>query len=160
VSSHAIRLTVNGSLHELEVTARLTLADLLRESLDLTGTHLGCEHGVCGVCTVLLNGRAVRSCLTLAVQAHEAEVVTIEGIGTRDTLHPIQQAFWERHGTQCGFCTPAFIVTTLELSSREPPPTREEVLEALGGVLCRCTGYVKIVEAVEQALGLTGAPSR
>jgi carbon-monoxide dehydrogenase small subunit len=154
MSTHALRITVNGTSHDVEVAARLTLADLLRESLDLTGTHLGCEHGVCGVCTVLLNGRAVRSCLTLAVQAHGAEIETIEGIGTRAELHPIQQAFREKHGTQCGFCTPAYIVTTLELLRREHPLCREEVLEALSGVLCRCTGYVKVIEAVEQALGL------
>jgi carbon-monoxide dehydrogenase small subunit len=152
VSSHAISLTVNGRRHELEVPARLTLADLLRERLDLTATHLGCEHGVCGACTVLLNGATARSCIMLAMQADGAEILTLEGVASDgDDLHPVQQAFWDRHGMQCGFCTSGIVLTTIELLGEHPEPTREQVVEALGGHLCRCTGYVKIVEAVEQA---------
>jgi aerobic-type carbon monoxide dehydrogenase small subunit (CoxS/CutS family) len=152
MSSHTIRLTVNGTKHEATVPARLTLADFLREHLDLTATHLGCEHGVCGACTVLLDGETARACITLAAQVDGAEIVTLEGIaGDGEDLHPVQQAFWDRHGMQCGFCTPGFILSTIELLREHPDPTREQIDEALGGHLCRCTGYVKIVEAVDQA---------
>jgi aerobic-type carbon monoxide dehydrogenase small subunit (CoxS/CutS family) len=152
MSSHTIRVTVNGTVHEATVPARLTLADFLREHLDLTATHLGCEHGVCGACTVLLDGETARACITLAAQVDGAEIVTLEGIaGDGEELHPVQQAFWDRHGMQCGFCTPGFILSTIELLREHPQPTREQIDEALGGHLCRCTGYVKIVEAVDQA---------
>jgi carbon-monoxide dehydrogenase small subunit len=144
-------VTVNGVRHEADLPARMTLADFLRERLDLTATHLGCEHGVCGACTVLVDGEAARSCLMLAAQADGAAVTTLEGVGSDRELHPVQQAFWERHGMQCGFCTPGIIMTTLELLERNPQPTREQINDALGGHLCRCTGYVKIVEAVEHA---------
>ncbi len=146
-----VTVTVNGTVHEAEVPARLTLADLLREHLGLTATHLGCEHGVCGACTILLDGETARSCLMLAVQADGATITTLEGVAPDGQLHPVQRAFWERHGMQCGFCTPGIIMSTLELLKQTPQPTREEISEALGGHLCRCTGYVKIVEAVEQA---------
>jgi carbon-monoxide dehydrogenase small subunit len=129
----------------------MTLADFLRERLDLTATHLGCEHGVCGACTVLVDEEAARSCLMLAAQADGAAITTLEGVGSDRELHPVQQAFWERHGMQCGFCTPGIIMTTLELLEHNPQPTREQINDALGGHLCRCTGYVKIVEAVEHA---------
>jgi carbon-monoxide dehydrogenase small subunit len=153
MSEHAIRLTVNGIEHEAVVPARLTLADLLRERLDLTATHLGCEHGVCGACTVLVNGETARACITLAVQADGSDVRTLEGVAAADgTLHPIQEAFWERHGMQCGFCTPGIVMSVVELLEHNPRPEREEVLDALGGHLCRCTGYVKIVEAVDEAV--------
>jgi 3-oxo-Delta1-steroid hydratase/dehydrogenase small subunit len=154
MSTHTIRVTVNGTQHDAEVPARLTLGDFLREHLDLTATHLGCEHGVCGACTVLLDGETARSCTTLAAQADGAEIVTLEGIAADNgDLHPVQQAFWDRHGMQCGFCTPGFILSTIELLRDHPDPTREQIDEALGGHLCRCTGYVKIVEAVHQAAG-------
>ena len=152
MSTHTIRLTVNGHEHVAEVPARLTLADFLRERLDLTATHLGCEHGVCGACTILLDGETARSCITLAAQADGSEIVTLEGVaGDGEELHPVQQAFWDRHGMQCGFCTPGIILSTIELLDEHPQPTREQIDEALGGHLCRCTGYVKIVEAVQEA---------
>jgi carbon-monoxide dehydrogenase small subunit len=152
VSTHTIRLTVNGTEHEAEVPARLTLADFLRERLDLTATHLGCEHGVCGACTILLDGETARSCITLAAQADGSDIVTLEGVVDDDEdLHPVQQAFWDRHGMQCGFCTPGIILSTIELLGEHPQPTRDQIDDALGGHLCRCTGYVKIVEAVQQA---------
>ena len=152
MSTHTVRLTVNGQRHEAEVPARLTLADFLRERLDLTATHLGCEHGVCGACTVLLNGETARSCIMLAVQADGGEILTLEGVAPDGgELHPVQQAFWDRHGMQCGFCTSGFVLSTIELLEQHPQPSREQIGEALGGHLCRCTGYVKIVEAVEQA---------
>ncbi len=151
MSTEHIHLTVNGAPQEADVPARMTLADFLRERLDLTATHLGCEHGVCGACTVLVDGETARSCLMLAAQADGAAITTLEGVAAENELHPVQQAFWERHGMQCGFCTPGIIMTTLELLEREPQPTREQINEALGGHLCRCTGYVKIVEAVEHA---------
>ena len=154
MSTHRIALTVNSRLHEANVPARLTLADFLRERLDLTATHLGCEHGVCGACTVLVDGRTARSCILLAVQADGSEITTLEGVANGDELHPVQRAFWEKHGMQCGFCTPGFVLTTVELLDRHPEPTREQVSEALAGHLCRCTGYVKIVEAVDEAVRL------
>jgi aerobic-type carbon monoxide dehydrogenase small subunit (CoxS/CutS family) len=157
VSRHGIALTVNGVRHEAVVPARLTLADFLREELDLTATHLGCEHGVCGACTVLVDGRAARSCILLAVQADGAEVLTLEGVARGGDLHPVQQALWEKHGLQCGFCTSGVVMTMLELLERHPDPTREQTLEWLGGNLCRCTGYVKILEAVDEAARLLRA---
>jgi aerobic-type carbon monoxide dehydrogenase small subunit (CoxS/CutS family) len=152
MTTRTVHMTVNGQEHEAEVPVRLTLADFLREHLDLTATHLGCEHGVCGACTVSLNGQTARTCLMLAVQADGATITTLEGVTAQDEpLHPVQQAFWERHGMQCGFCTPGIIMSTLELLEEHPQPTREQIGDALGGHLCRCTGYVKIVEAVEHA---------
>jgi len=151
VSLHTISVTVNGRAHEAEVPARLTLADFLRERLDLTATHLGCEHGVCGACTVLVDGATARSCILLAVQVDGAAVTTLEGVAQGDELHPVQQAFWDKHGMQCGFCTPGIVLSTLELLERRPQPSREDIYRWLGGHLCRCTGYVKIVEAVEEA---------
>jgi carbon-monoxide dehydrogenase small subunit len=153
-SRRTISLTVNGRPHTAEVEARKLLADFLREDLDLTGTHLGCEHGVCGACTVLWNGRPVRSCLMFAVQAHGAQVETVEGLARGEELHPIQQAFWEEHGLQCGFCTPGFLMTIRAFLERQPNPTRDQIREALAGNLCRCTGYTNIVNAVEKAARL------
>ena len=158
MSEHLMRLTVNGVEHEAVVPARLTLADLLRERLDLTATHLGCEHGVCGACTVLVDGDTARACITLAVQADGADVRTLEGVAAGDgSLHPIQEAFWERHGMQCGFCTPGIVMSLVELLERNPRPDREEILDTLGGHLCRCTGYVKILEAIDEAVERIGA---
>jgi carbon-monoxide dehydrogenase small subunit len=154
VSTHWVAVEVNGRRYREQVPARLTLADFLRERLGLTATHLGCEHGVCGACTVQLDGRTARSCTLLAVQADGCSIRTLEGVAEGDELHPVQQAFWEKHGMQCGFCTPGFVMTTLELLERSPEPSREEISTWLGGHLCRCTGYVKIVEAVEEAARL------
>ena len=144
-------MTVNGERHEADVEPRTTLVDFLRGTLGLTGTHVGCEHGVCGACTVLWNGKAVRSCIMLAVQADGAEVTTVEGLAVDGTLHPIQQAFLECHGLQCGFCTPGFMLSILELLHRRPDPSEAEIVDTLGGHICRCTGYQTIVEAVRRA---------
>jgi carbon-monoxide dehydrogenase small subunit len=155
MSQHQITVTVNGEQRREEVEARLTLADLLRERLDLTATHLGCEHGVCGACTVLIDGHPSRSCLTLAVQADGAEITTLEGIAGADgALHPVQQGLWNKHGMQCGFCTPGIVISLVELLDRDPRPSEEAISEVLGGHLCRCTGYVKIREAVREAVRL------
>jgi carbon-monoxide dehydrogenase small subunit len=142
----AISLTVNGKRREATVPVRLTLADFLRQKLRLTGTHLGCEHGVCGACTILLDGRSARSCLMLAVQANGHEILTVEGIApSADKLHPLQQAFHENHGLQCGFCTPGMLTTLIEFLRDNPDPTEQEVRIAISGNLCRCTGYQNIV---------------
>jgi carbon-monoxide dehydrogenase small subunit len=146
-----IRITVNGQPREIEVETRKTLADALREDLGLTGTHLGCEHGVCGACTVLLDGRPARSCLLLAVQADGHEVQTVESLGTPEDLHPIQRAFTEHHALQCGFCTPGILMSTLWFLRETPRPSREEIREMLSGHLCRCTGYLQILDAIEAA---------
>jgi carbon-monoxide dehydrogenase small subunit len=161
MSTHTITIRVNGQERTEEVDARLTLADFLRERLDLTATHLGCEHGVCGACTVLLDGHTARSCLTLAVQADGAEVRTLEGLAEPDgDLHPVQQGFWEKHGMQCGFCTPGIVMSVVELLEHDPEPSDEAIAAALGGHLCRCTGYVKIREAVHEAVRIrSGAHS-
>ena len=144
-------VTVNGREYERQVEPRRLLSDFIREDLGLTGTHVGCEHGICGTCTVLLNGRTARSCLTFAVQAHGSEIATVEGLGTPTDMHPLQEAFWEHHGLQCGFCTPAMLLTAKELLDANPSPSREEIQEAISSNLCRCTGYQTIVEAVESA---------
>ena len=146
-----IELVVNGTVRRGRAEARVTLADFLRDRLGLTGTHLGCEHGVCGACTVLLDGAAVRSCLLLAVQAVGHEVMTVEGLADGEELHPVQQAFRESHGFQCGFCTPGFVMTTVALLAENPAPSEAEIRDALSGNICRCTGYQSIVEGV--ALG-------
>jgi carbon-monoxide dehydrogenase small subunit len=146
-----VRMTVNGVTHEALVEPRTTLVDFLRDELGLGGTHVGCEHGVCGACTILLDGKAVRSCLMLAVQADGATLTTVEGLGQEGTLHPIQEAFVEQHGLQCGFCTPGFLMSVCELLERIPDPSDDEIKEALGGNLCRCTGYQPILESVRVA---------
>lgn len=150
-----IRLRVNGLERRGRVEPRLTLADFLREHCHLTGTHLGCEHGVCGACTVLLDGAAVRACLVLAVQADGHEVTTIEGLGTPENLSPVQVAFQENHGLQCGFCTPGFVVSVTALLRDNPDPTDEEIRAGLSGNICRCTGYQGIFKAVRAAAGNT-----
>lgn len=147
-----VRMVVNGVLHEREVDVRRSLGDFLREDLDLTGTHFGCEHGVCGACTVQVDGEAVRSCIMLAVQADNRSVKTIEGMAGRDgALHPIQQAFWDHKGQQCGFCTPGMVLAAEDFLSRNPSPTREEVREGMSGNICRCTGYQFIVDSIMAA---------
>jgi carbon-monoxide dehydrogenase small subunit len=149
-----ITLTVNGRARIARCEPRTTLADVLRGHLGLTGTHLGCEHGVCGACTVLLNGATARSCLMLAVQAQGHEVTTIEGLGTPDNPHPLMRAFSEMHGLQCGFCTPGFILSAHEYLRENPRPDLEGMRKDLSGNICRCTGYVKIFAAVERAAQL------
>jgi carbon-monoxide dehydrogenase small subunit len=151
MDSVKIALTVNGRRHEREVEPRRLLSDFLREDLRLTGTHLACEHGVCGSCTILMNGQTARSCLTFAVMADGAEITTIEGLGSVENMHPLQAAFWEKHGLQCGFCTPGMLMSALELLRENPDASSEEIHQALAGNLCRCTGYQTIVEAVEAA---------
>lgn len=147
-----IEFSVNGRRERIDVEPRRTLADALREDLGLTGTHLGCEHGVCGACTVLVDGGAVRACLMFAVQANGSSITTVEGLAADDgTLHPLQRAFCEHHGLQCGFCTPGMLMTALDLLHRNPSPDRPLVREELSGNICRCTGYVGIVDAVESA---------
>ncbi len=146
-----ITLTVNGTRYEREVEPRLLLGDFLREQLNLTGAHFGCEHGVCGACTVMVNGETVRSCLMFAVQADGCELKTVEGLGEAEHLHPLQQAFWDHHGLQCGFCTPGMLMTALELIEKFPLATDEEIRLGLSGNLCRCTGYQNIVTAVREA---------
>ena len=146
-----VELVVNGERRAADAEPRTLLSDFLREKLGLTGTHVGCEHGVCGACTVLVNGEAARSCLMLAVQAAGAEIRTIEGLGGVDDMHPLQEAFWEKHGLQCGFCTPGMLMTAVELLESTPNPSLDEIREAMSSNLCRCTGYQTIVEAVQAA---------
>jgi carbon-monoxide dehydrogenase small subunit len=150
---HRITLRVNGQSHDCELEARMTLADCLREKLDLTGTHLGCEHGVCGACTVLVDGTAVRACLMFAVQAQGAKIVTVEGLASADGMTPLQEAFRDHHALQCGFCTPGFLTTATALLADTPEPTRDEIRHAVSGNLCRCTGYVPIVDAILDTAG-------
>ena len=146
-----LTLTVNGKSYQKEVDPRTLLSDFLRNDLGLTGTHVGCEHGVCGACTVLLDGDPVRSCLLFAPQAHNHEVFTVEGLGTMDDMHPLQEAFREAHALQCGFCTSGFLTTLLPYLEENPNPTEEEIREAISGNLCRCTGYQHIIDAVKLA---------
>jgi carbon-monoxide dehydrogenase small subunit len=158
---HDVRLTVNGTTHEVRVPARRLLSDALRHDLGLTGTHVGCEHGVCGACTVLVDGAPMRSCLMFAVSAADHEVTTVEGLTNPDgSLGPVQQAFAECHGLQCGFCTPGFLTTITAGLRDNPSPTHEEARDMIAGNLCRCTGYQNIVKAVERAAELgTGLSS-
>lgn len=151
MDTEQVTVTVNGKRYERSVEPRRLLSDFIREDIGLTGTHVGCEHGICGTCTVLMNDRTARSCLTFAVQAHECEITTVESLGTPADMHPLQEAFWEHHGLQCGFCTPAMLLTAKELLDANPSPSREEIQEAVSSNLCRCTGYQTIVEAVETA---------
>src|SRR5919202_685784 len=143
-----IAVTVNGQRYAATVEVRQSLVDFLRETCDLTGTHVGCEHGVCGACTVLMDGASVRSCLVLAVQANGADVLTVEGLAIDGQMHPLQEAFWEKQGLQCGYCTPGMLVRAYELLKENPEPTAEQVREGMANNLCRCTGYQYIVEAV------------
>jgi carbon-monoxide dehydrogenase small subunit len=151
MSTHHVRVNVNGEVKEADVESRLLLVHFLREVLNLTGTHIGCDTTSCGACTVRLNGRAVKSCTVYAVQADGGEVLTVEGLSRNGALHPIQEAFTEKHGLQCGFCTPGMMISALPLLERNPHPTEEEIRWGLSGNLCRCTGYINIVKAVQQA---------
>jgi carbon-monoxide dehydrogenase small subunit len=156
---HEVRLRVNGVERSAHTPSRKLLSDFIREDLGLTGTHVGCEHGACGACTVLLDGQPVRSCLMFAVQADGAEVETIEGLaGGPEDLHPIQQAFWDHHGLQCGFCTPGMVLTAKALLEENPNPSEAEIRNAIAGNICRCTGYVFIVDAIRAAAGLGQQP--
>ncbi len=146
-----VSMAVNGQPYEGEIEVRTTLVDFLRIDCGLTGTHVGCEHGVCGACTVLMDGQAVRSCIMLALQADGADLTTVEGLAKEGELHPIQQAFADCHGLQCGFCTPGFLMSVSELLSTRPNPSDEEIKDALGGNVCRCTGYQQIIDAVRLA---------
>ncbi|WFE89229.1 (2Fe-2S)-binding protein [Roseibium porphyridii] len=146
----AISLTVNGRLRQALVPSRMLLSDFIRHELALPGTHVGCEHGVCGACNLLVDGKAVRSCLMFAVQLDGSTITTVEGFG-QDDLHPIQHAFWEEHGLQCGFCTPGMLAAAKELLDHNPDPTDEEIREAIAGNLCRCTGYQYIINAIRSA---------
>jgi carbon-monoxide dehydrogenase small subunit len=148
---HTISVTVNGIDYERAVEPRLLLSDFLRHELGLTGTHVGCEHGVCGSCTILFDGEAVRSCLMFAVQADGHEITTVEGLGTADNLHPLQEAFRDVHAVQCGFCTPGFLMSLVPFLEENPNPSEESIREAISGNLCRCTGYQHIVDAVKLA---------
>jgi aerobic carbon-monoxide dehydrogenase small subunit len=147
----AVLINVNGTVRHSEVEPRLLLVHYLRDVLGLTGTHVGCETSLCGACTVLLDGQAVKSCTMFAVQADGSELKTVEGLSSEGQLHPVQEGFWERHGLQCGYCTPGMIMAAAQLLERNPSPTREEIRHGLDGNLCRCTGYQHIVEAVEYA---------
>ena len=153
MSRFDVELNVNGRAQQGSVEPRRTLADFLREDLGLTGTHLGCEHGVCGACTVIVDGEPARSCLMLAVQARGADVVTIEGLAVDGELNPLQQAMWDSHGFQCGFCTPGFLMQITALLAASPDPSEAEIREALSGNICRCTGYESIVNGVLRAAG-------
>ncbi len=144
-----IRLTINGTIREGRCEPRKLLVDFLREDLGLTGTHAGCEHGICGACTIFFNGEAARSCIMFAVQADGAELVTVEGLAEGDKLHPMQQAFHEHHALQCGFCTPGMLITALDYLKINPSPNEDEIRDAISAVLCRCTGYVNIVKAIK-----------
>jgi len=146
-----VSVTVNGTPYQRSVDPRTLLSDFLRNDLELTGTHVGCEHGVCGACTVLLDGEAVRSCLLFAPQVDGHEIITVEGLGTLDDLHPLQEAFREAHALQCGFCTPGILTTLVPYLEENPNPTEEEIREAISGNLCRCTGYQHIIDAVKLA---------
>jgi aerobic-type carbon monoxide dehydrogenase small subunit (CoxS/CutS family) len=154
MTMQTMTVTVNGESYERSVEPRLLLSDFLRHELSLTGTHVGCEHGICGTCTVLIDGVATRSCLCLAVQADGLSIETVESLGRVDALHPIQQAFWEKHGLQCGFCTPGMLMSAVELLRANPNPDRDAIVEAIGSNLCRCTGYQNIIVAVERAAEL------
>ncbi len=149
---HPVKMTINGRVFEREVEARTLLSDFLRHELGLTGTHVGCEHGVCGACTILFDGAAARSCLLFAVQADGHALTTVEGLAKdMANLHPLQQAFWEAHGLQCGYCTPGILMTLIPYLEQNPEPSEQEIRQALSGNLCRCTGYQHIVDAVKLA---------
>jgi aerobic carbon-monoxide dehydrogenase small subunit len=153
----SVTLAINGSSRSVQVEARALLVHVLRDELNLTGTHIGCDTSQCGACTVLIDGKAVKSCTVLAVQAEGQQITTIEGLGSSDALHPLQQGFWEKHGLQCGFCTPGMIMTSKQLLERTPVPAEEEIRHGIDGNLCRCTGYQHIVNAVKAASAKMGS---
>ena len=154
--NQSVTVTINGNAHTVEVAPRLLLSQLLRDVLDMTGTHIGCDTSSCGACTVLVDGKATKSCTLFAVQADGSEVTTVEGLATNGELHPIQEAFRDQHGLQCGFCTPGMMITAVQILERNPNPSEEEIRTGLRGNLCRCTGYHNIVGAVKQASEIMG----
>ncbi len=154
--NQSVTVTINGNAHTVDVAPRLLLSQLLRDVLDMTGTHVGCDTSSCGACTVLVDGKATKSCTLFAVQADGAEVKTVEGLATNGELHPIQEAFRDQHGLQCGFCTPGMMITAVQILERNPNPSEEEIRAGLRGNLCRCTGYHNIVGAVQQASEIMG----
>lgn len=154
----SITLTVNGKQYQREVAPRRLLSDFLRHDLGLTGTHVGCEHGVCGMCTILIDGQSARACLNFAVMHDGASIETVESLGTPTNMHPLQAGFWAKHGLQCGYCTPAMLMVSKELISQKPNPTREEIKEAISANLCRCTGYQTIIDSVEAAVAQMNQP--
>jgi carbon-monoxide dehydrogenase small subunit len=158
MSKHEITVTINGENHTRTVEARMLLVHFIREDLSLTGTHIGCDTTSCGACTVSLNGEAVKSCTVFAVQADGATIETVEGLAAGGTLHPLQEGFWEKHGLQCGFCTPGMLMSARSLLARNPRPTEDEIRHGISGNLCRCTGYNKIVEAIQYAADKLAAP--
>ena len=158
MAQHDVTITVNGEAHESQVDSRLLLVHYLRDQLQLTGTHIGCDTTHCGACTVLLDGEPVKSCTVLAVQANGKEIKTVEGLAENGALHPVQEGFWEEHGLQCGYCTPGFIMTVTALLEDNPSPTDEEIRRAISGNMCRCTGYQNIVKAVKAAAEEMNAP--
>ena len=149
MSTVTIKLIVNGTQHTRAIEPRMLLSDFLREELELKGTHIGCEHGVCGTCTVLMDGQSARACLTFAVQTDGCEIRTVESLAKNGVLHPLQEGFWEKHGLQCGFCTPGMLMMATELVENNPDPTVEQIREAVSSNLCRCTGYYNIIESIE-----------
>jgi carbon-monoxide dehydrogenase small subunit len=155
-----VAVTVNGTRHESEVEPRLLLVHYLRDDLGLTGTHVGCDTSQCGACTILVDGKAIKSCTMFALQAEGADITTIEGLADGDKLHPLQQAFWDNHGLQCGFCTPGFIMAGVYLLSQNPNPSDEEIRKGLEGNLCRCTGYVNIIKSVKAAAATMGGAAQ
>ena len=146
-----VKVTVNGQVYERQVEPRLLLSDFIRHDLGLMGTHVGCEHGMCGACTIIFDGEPVRSCLMFAVQANGHDIKTVESLGTPEKMHPLQEAFHEKHGLQCGFCTPGVLMTVVPFLEQNPHPTEDEIREAIDGNICRCTGYEKIIESVQEA---------
>lgn len=156
----SVKLTINGRSYQADVEPRMLLSDFIRHEAGLTGTHVGCEHGICGACTVMIDGRTARSCLAFAVQCEGLEIETSESLGTQEALSPLQQAFWEKHGLQCGYCTSGMLMVATELLRRNASPSREEIREAISGNLCRCTGYQTIVEAIEHAVTLQGGKAK
>ncbi|RWI57124.1 MAG: (2Fe-2S)-binding protein [Mesorhizobium sp.] len=154
MTTQQVELTINGKPYSGYVEPRMLLSDFIRHVARLTGTHVGCEHGVCGACTVQIDGKTARSCLTFAVQAEGRDIRTVESLGRQGALHPIQQAFWEKHGLQCGYCTPGMLMRADEFLASNPAPTRDDIVEAISGNLCRCTGYQTIVDAIEHAATL------
>jgi aerobic carbon-monoxide dehydrogenase small subunit len=151
MQNQTVTIQINGRKRTADIPPRLLLSDCLRHKMGMPGTHVGCEHGVCGSCTVIVDGRATRSCLMFAVQADGCEVTTVEGLSNGDALHPIQEAFWEEHGLQCGFCTPGMLMAAKELLAHTPDPSDDEIREAISGNLCRCTGYTYIINAIRSA---------
>lgn len=156
----SVELKINGKIYQGDVEPRTLLSDFIRHQAGLKGTHVGCEHGVCGACTVMIDGETARSCLAFAIQCQDHEILTVESLGTQEDLSPLQQGFWEKHGLQCGYCTSGMLMLATELLNNNPRPTREEIREAISGNLCRCTGYQTIIDSVERAVEIQTGQAR